>query len=116
MFRVRVRGYYKIIIAREMTIGVEGYPIRVPLNRDGVFPSEVTHENAALLLPYLQSILNSRRSLGYLIEEEIFLLKGRWGHYLRSENFLSGLRNFNTRRQLSLLKSFVKLLAPKLRR
>jgi hypothetical protein len=103
-----------------MTIGVGGYPIRVPLNRDGVFPSEVTHEDAALLLPYLQSILNSRRSLGYLIEEEIFLLKGRWGHYLRCENFLGGLRNFNAnditlKEATELIKKFRKIIGSKVK-
>jgi len=76
------------ISADTVSVGVDGFPLRVPLTMDGVFPSEVSLEKAMLLLPGPQAILASFRRLGVLNDIPITVEKGRWGDYLRCGNII----------------------------
>jgi len=48
---------------KAICVGLEGYPIRVPV-KDGVFIADVSAEMAMALLPSTEEILSSRRILG----------------------------------------------------
>ncbi len=74
-----------------VTVGVEGYPFRMPVD-EGVYPSEITFESAADFLFDINVILDSQRNLGTHNGEEVSIRKGRFGYYVRCGKLIAGLR------------------------
>ena len=79
----------------EVSVGVQGYPIRVKLPTVGVYPSEVSFDDALKILPDCNVILGSRRQIGIVNNEPMTLEKARFGFYLRCGNLITGLRKHN---------------------
>jgi DNA topoisomerase I len=77
-----------------VSVGVEGYPLRVAID-DMVFPSEVTIEVASALLSDTKAILDSQRILGKYEDVEVSLRKGRFGYYVRCGKLIAGLRKLD---------------------
>jgi topoisomerase IA-like protein len=75
----------------QVSVGVEGYPLRVPISRDGTYPSEVSFDEALLLLPDARDILSSITRLGVMNDIPVTIEKGRWGYYLRCGDIISRL-------------------------
>jgi DNA topoisomerase-1 len=74
-----------------ISVGVEGYPLRVAID-DMVFPSEVTIEEASALLSDTKAIVDSQRILGKYEDVEVSIRKGRFGYYVRCGKLIAGLR------------------------
>lgn len=74
-----------------VSVGVKGYPLRVEVE-ENLYPSQVSHQEAAELLSDTSAILDSQRILGTHNEEEVSIRKGRFGYYVRCGKLIAGLR------------------------
>ena len=79
------------VTSGSVSLGVEGYPLRVPAP-EGLFPSQIDHSLAMELLVDVDAIMDSQRLLGVHEGEEVKILKGRFGHYVRWGKMIAGLR------------------------
>lgn len=83
------------VTSGSLTAGVERYPYRVTLP-DGLLVSQATPELVMSLLTDPDAILDSQRLLGCNAEgEDVFIRKGRFGHYARAGKIIAGLRKLD---------------------
>eukprot|EP00596_Hydrurales_sp_CCMP1899_P009853 CAMPEP_0119050552 /NCGR_PEP_ID=MMETSP1177-20130426/70557_1 /TAXON_ID=2985 /ORGANISM="Ochromonas sp, Strain CCMP1899" /LENGTH=1251 /DNA_ID=CAMNT_0007029085 /DNA_START=438 /DNA_END=4193 /DNA_ORIENTATION=- len=76
---------------KQLCVGIEGYPVRIPLP-EGTLVSVVTDEMAISLLSDTNAILESQRNLGVWNEEDVVVKQGRFGYYVRCGKLIAGLR------------------------
>jgi topoisomerase IA-like protein len=76
---------------KQLCVGIEGYPVRIPLP-EGTLVSAVTDELAISLLSDTNAILESQRNLGVWNEEDVVVKQGRFGYYVRCGKLIAGLR------------------------
>jgi len=77
------------ISSGSVCVGVEGYPLRIPLSKEGVYLSDVSFDDALILFPEPQVILASCTLLGLMNDTPVTIEKSRWGAYLRCGDTVS---------------------------
>ena len=83
------------VAGRGLCVGVDGYPLRVPVPPHITTVAGITPEVAAELLADATAVMDSRRGLGEWRNESVAILKGRFGYYLKCGKLVAGLRKLD---------------------